>query len=59
MEVTKMNQERKTFAIDEDFRKSLTHERPEPRNNAPTGRQTTHSTQQNTNASGRESNSKK
>jgi hypothetical protein len=40
MEVTKMNQERKTFAIDEDLRKSLTHERPEPKNNAPTGRQT-------------------
>ena len=54
-----MNQERKTLVIDEDFRKSLTHDRPEPRNNAPTGRQTTHFTQQNTNASGRESNSKK
>jgi len=59
MDVIKMNQERKTLVIDEDFRRSLTHERPEPRNNAPTGRQTTHSAQQNTNASGRESNSKK
>ena len=52
-----MNQEKKTFAINEDFRKSLTHERPEPRNNAPTGRQTQNATQQSTNASGRESNS--
>ncbi|UCH94553.1 MAG: hypothetical protein JSV88_30395 [Candidatus Aminicenantes bacterium] len=52
-----MKQERKTFAINEDFRKSLTHERPEPRNNAPTGRQTRNSAQQSTNAPGRESNS--
>lgn len=52
-----MNQEKKTLAINDDFRKSLTHERPEPRNNAPTGRQTPNATQQSTNASGRESNS--
>jgi hypothetical protein len=52
-----MNQEKKTFAINEDLRKSLTHERPEPRDNAPTGRQTPNATQQSANASGRESNS--
>jgi hypothetical protein len=52
-----MNKEKKTFAINEDLRKSLTHERPEPRDNAPTGRQTPNATQQSANASGRESNS--
>lgn len=41
-----MDQEKKTFAINEDFRKSLMHERPEPRNNAPTGRPTQNATQQ-------------
>lgn len=52
-----MNQEKKVFAINEDFRKSLTHERPEPRNNAPTGRPTQNATQQSTNTSGGENNS--
>jgi hypothetical protein len=52
-----MKQEKKIVILNEDFRKSLTHERPEPGNNAPTVRQTPHSTQQSTITSGRESNS--
>ena len=52
-----MKQEKKMIILNEDFRESLTHERPEPRNNAPTVRQTPHSTQQSTIASGLESNS--
>jgi hypothetical protein len=59
MEVTEMNQRKKTFAVNEDFRRSLTHERPEPRDNAPAGRQKPRSIQKNTNVSGREGNSKK
>ncbi len=51
-----MNQEKKIVILNEDFRKSVTHERPEPRNNAPTARPIPNSSQQNANAPERQSN---
>jgi hypothetical protein len=50
-----MDQEKKIVILNEDFRKSVTHERPEPRNNAPTARPIPNSSQQNANAPERQS----
>jgi len=50
-----MNQEKKTVIFNEDFRKSVTHERPEPRNNAPKSRPISNSNWQSANPPGRQS----
>lgn len=44
-----MNKEKNIDILSEDFRRSLTHERPEPQNNPPTGRQAAAGTQQDAN----------
>lgn len=46
-----MSKEKNIGILNEDFRRSLTHERPEPQNNPPTGRQAAAGTQQNSNQS--------
>lgn len=52
-----MIREKKAAIPDEDLRTSFTHERPEPKTNAPTTRQKTHSTRKSAGASREESNS--